>query len=101
MMSILAVLLLTAAAPPANLDFSGGDLTHWEGRGFTFAAGQVVSSGGTGLLHRTFTVPPGVGAIRCRAAAVRPADCQPTADLDIVVEGSERRFAARLLRTAS
>jgi hypothetical protein len=88
-MSYLFALLLSAAGPSVpNLDFGSGRLTGWEGQGFYVTTGTrhgpslacgVCSSdcgteGRTGLLHRTFVLPPGIGAIRFRAAAVQPSD---------------------------
>jgi hypothetical protein len=115
----LALLLGTAlpAAPPAlpNLDFGTGRLIHWEGTGFTvgpaggggpsLACGVCSSDNGrrgrTALLHRTFTVPPGAGAILFRAAAVRRAGLGPGATLDVVLEAPGRRFIPRQVRTAA
>ncbi len=105
----------TPVAAPPNLRFETGRLTHWEGEGFypTTATGRgpslqfaVCSSdcgpaGREGLLYRTFVVPPGVGALRCKAAAIRPPGCSPDAQLDIVVEASGRRYVPRLQRLGS
>ena len=73
------------AAPVANLDFADGRLTGWTGQGFYVTTGSagpslrfgVCSSdrgpmGRIALLHRTFVVPPGAGAIHFTAALVRP-----------------------------
>jgi Protein of unknown function (DUF1570) len=97
---------------PPNFRFDAGRLTGWEGDGFyiTTATGRgpslrfgVCSSdaggdGRTALLHRTVVVPPNVGAIRFTAAVVRPANCPPGPELDVVLEASGRRFLPRLLR---
>lgn len=112
------LLSLPAAAPapaPANLRFETGRLTHWEGTGFypTTATGRgpslrfaVCSSdcgevGREGLLHRTIVVPPGVGALRCTAAVVRPAAAPANEEIDVVLEASGRRYLPRLLRIGS
>jgi hypothetical protein len=112
-LALLAAALPAQAAAPPNLAFSSGRLTHWEGEGFypTTATGNgpsvcwgVCSSdrgehGRTGLLHRTFIVPPGAGAIRFTAAAVRPRGCDPGPTLDVVLEAAERRIVPKLVRT--
>lgn len=106
----LALLLcgsLPAQAKPADLDFGSGTLAAWEGEGFhvTTATGKgpslafgVCSSdngkpGRTGVLHRTFVVPPGAGAIRFTAYARRPTDCPPTEqalDVYLLAAGNRR-----------
>jgi hypothetical protein len=100
-------LLLVAAAPPplSNLDFADGRLTHWEGQGFDAAPGAVSSrdagkAGRTATLHRTFVVPPGTGAIRFRAAAVRADGCAPGPALDVFLEATGRRVIPRRVHTA-
>ena len=86
-------------------------LTDWEGAGFviTTATGRgtepaarpsaaVIAAprGRTALLHRSFVVPAGVGARAVSAAAVvRPADCPPGPDLDIVLEAAGPAFTCR------
>src|SRR5262249_20842553 len=101
------------AATLPNLDFGAGRLTHWEGEGFhvTTAAGPgplrefgVSSSDGgrpgrTGLLYRTFVVPPGAGAIHFTAAAVRPPGCHPGPTLHVILETTGRRVIPRQVRT--
>ncbi len=110
----LALLLLlpipgTPSQAPANLRFELGRLTHWEGQGFyitpasghgpSLACGVCSSDGGnkerTALLHRTFVIPPGTGAIRFRAAAIRPRGVSADGNLDVVCEASGRRFLPR------
>ncbi len=113
----LTLLLSTALPSPAsttfNLDFSTGRLIGWEGQGFyiTTGAGQgpnlvvgVSSSdrgpkGCTGLLHRTLVVPPDAGAIRFRAATVRPPGVPAGARLDVYLEAAGRRFLPRQVQT--
>jgi hypothetical protein len=100
---------LPASSPIANLDFASGRLTHWSGQGFyvTTATGNgpslhcgVCSSdrgakGRTALLHRTFLVPPGAGAIVFTAAIVRPAGLPDGPPLDITLEAAESRYGWR------
>src|SRR5207244_2594609 len=92
MHSALSLLFCVAlpAAPPGldNLDFGTGRLTGWQGEGFylTTSSGHgpglafgVCSSDGdrpgrTGLLHRSFIVPPGIGTIHFTAYATPGAD---------------------------
>ncbi len=112
---LLALPATTPPAAPANLRFETGRLTHWEGDGFyvTTATGRGPSlhlaacssdcgpTGRTGLLHRTIVIPPGVGAIRCTAAVVRPEGVPADAEIDVVLEASGRRFLPRLHRVGS
>src|SRR5436309_3294475 len=104
----LGLLLLTAAvvaepAPPLdNLGFASGRLTHWEGDGFRVGpadgngpglrmgvcSGDEGKGGRKALLHRAFVVPPGTGAIRFRAAAVRPPGVEAGPTLDVVLESA-------------
>ncbi|HZY89602.1 MAG TPA: DUF1570 domain-containing protein [Gemmataceae bacterium] len=101
-------LLLAAAAPSAaplpNLDFADGRLTHWQGEGFAAAPGAVSSrdgqAGRTGTLHRTFVVPPGTGAIRFTAAAIRADGLAPDKALDVILEATGRRLLPRRVNTA-
>ena len=101
------------AAPVPNLDFTEGRLTHWTGQGFyvtTGAAGPslhggVCSSdlgpaGRKALLHRTFMVPPGAGAIHFTAALVRPDGLGASAPLEVTLEAAESHFIPRQVRTA-
>jgi hypothetical protein len=112
-MSLTLALALTVAVPgpypPPDLAFRSGRLTGWEGSGFyvTTSTGMgpslafgVCSSdrgpvGRTGLLHRTFVIPPGTAAIRFSAAAVRPPRWSPGPTLDVVLEAPDRQFIAR------
>jgi hypothetical protein len=117
-MSLTLALALTATLPAQtapDLAFRGGRLTGWEGSGFyvTTATGQgpslacgVCSSdrgrtGHTAILHRTFLVPPGVGAIRFTAAAVRAPGCKPGPTLDVVLEAAGRQFLPKQVLTAA
>jgi hypothetical protein len=111
---LLGVTFPAQAATLPNLDFGLGRLTHWEGEGFfiTTVTGREPSrefgvssrddgrSGRTGLLYRTFVVPPGAGAIRFTAAAVRAPGCQPGSTLDVILETTGRRVIPRQVRTA-
>jgi hypothetical protein len=107
-MTWATALLLAAAAPTApplpNLDFTDR-LTHWEGQGFGATPGGVSSrdggrAGRTATLHRTFIVPPGTGAIRFSAAAVRVDGLPPGKALDVVLEATGRRLIAKRVNTA-
>src|SRR5207244_3066179 len=96
------------------LAFRSGRLAPWEGQGFYVTTGTgsgpslacgVCSSdcdrpGRTGILYHTFVVPPGAGAIRFAAAAVRPAGCAPGPALDVTLEAGGGRKIARQTRTA-
>jgi hypothetical protein len=109
---LLAMTLPAQAGSVPNLDFSQGKLTHWEGKGFvpgpakgsgpSLHFGVCSSDGGThgrtGLLHRTFVIPPGVAAIHFTAAAIRPDGCKPAGTLDIVLEAPGREYLPRLVR---
>ncbi len=106
----LIVALVAAAPVPslANLDFSSGDLRHWQGEGFTATvveATRQVSSRDRGkkrtaLLHRTFEVPAGAREVRFWAAAVRASRQpeRPEGKLDIVLEAANREFLPRRVR---
>src|SRR5262249_61058891 len=89
------------AAPPdlANLDFSSGRLTGWQGEGFYLTTGNgqgpgpfgICSSDGdrpgrTGLLHRTFVVPEGIGTIHCTAYATPGSDGRGDNNLNLYLE---------------
>jgi len=116
-MPLAFVLLLgaTLPTPTPHLDFRDGRLTHWTGQGFYVTTGtgrgpslrcgvcssDVGSIGRTGLLHRTFVVPPGAGAISFTAAAVRRAGLPAGPPLEITLEAAERRYIPRQVRTAS
>jgi hypothetical protein len=118
-MAISLALLFAAAVPSAtplpNFDFRDGRLTHWSGTGFyvTTAGGDgpslrcgvcssdVGRTGRTALLHRTFLVPPGAGAIAFTAAVIRPAGLPEGRSLDITLEAAEYRYIPRQVRTAS
>jgi hypothetical protein len=118
-MNCTLALLLSATvpglpAPPPNLDFRSGRLTHWEGKGFyiTPATGRGPSlacgvcssdcgkSGRTGTLSRTFVIPPHAGAIRFTAAAVCFRDCEPGPDLDVTLEMTNHQLIPKQVRTA-
>src|SRR5437879_8784165 len=120
LMNLALALLLGAtlpSAPPSlpNLDFSTGQLTHWEGEGFSIGPADghgpstrlgVCSSdrgptGKTALLHRTFTVPPNAGFLRFRAAAVLPAGKAPGPQLDVVLEAAGRQVLPKYVYTPS
>jgi hypothetical protein len=112
----LVLPIVLAAATPLqtlpNLSFTEGRLTHWRGQGFYVTTGSlsgpslacgVCSSdcgpqGRTGILHRTFVVPPGAGALRFSAAAVRPEGCKPGPVLDVTLEAAGGRLIARQVR---
>jgi Protein of unknown function (DUF1570) len=112
----LALLLgsaLPAATPLPNLDFADGRLMHWTGQGFYITTGAVNgpslhsgvcssdigSAGRTALLHRTFVVPPGAGAIRFTAAAVRSRGLQTGPPMEITLEAAESRYISRQVWT--
>jgi hypothetical protein len=109
----LLVGTMLPAAPVPNLDFAEGRLTQWTGQGFYVTTGGagpslragVCSSdlgpmGRTALLHRTFVVPPGAGAIHFTAASVRPDKFITGAPLEITLEAAESRYIPRQTRTA-
>src|SRR6202035_21559 len=54
--------------------------------------------GRTARLYRTFVIPPGVGAIQFRAAAVRSKGREPGGKLDVVLEAAEREFLPKEVR---
>jgi hypothetical protein len=114
--TLLVIGTLVASQAPGSLDnltFASGRLTGWEGHDFTVgpAAGPGptlhfgVDSGDRGtkghkaLLYRTITVPPGVSALRVRAAAVRPPGRSPGPALDVLLEGADRQIIPKLRRT--
>ncbi len=114
-MPFTLVLLLgsaVVAAPVANLDFADGRRTHWTGEGFYVTTGtssgpslrcgvcssDVGTNGRTALLHRTFVVPPGAGAITFKAAAVRPAGVASDKPLEITLEAAGGRYIPRQVR---
>jgi hypothetical protein len=100
----LTLALLAAASPsPSNLDFSAGNLNHWEGEGFVLSRGLVSSAdqGGKGrkaLLHRTFTVPQGAREIHFSAALVRRAGLAAEGRLDVLLEAANREYLPRRVR---
>jgi hypothetical protein len=114
----LALLLgLAAATPrqvPHNLDFADGKLTGWEGQGFYITTGTtrgpsltwgVCSSdcgpqGRTGLLYRTFIVPPGAGAIRFSAAVEHQSGTGTDSSLNVSLEAAGGRFIQRQVHTS-
>jgi hypothetical protein len=86
-----------------NLDFSAGDLSHWEGTGFALAATTASSAdrdGKTALLHRSFRLPADAAVLRFRAAAYRSAPAKPGATLDVVLEAAGREYLPRLVLNA-
>src|SRR5437762_3444452 len=112
-------LLFCAALPVApasldNLDFGTGQLTGWQGEGFYLTTGSrqgpgpsfgVCSSDGdrpgrTGLLHRTFVVPPGVGTLHCTAYATPGPAGRADTNLNIFLEAARREVLPKLVRTA-
>jgi hypothetical protein len=110
--------LVVAAPPPPPLDnlaFSSGRLTHWEGEGFRICpadgngpglrmgvcSGDNGKQGRKALLYRAFVVPPGTGAIRFRAAAVRPAGVDGGPPVDVLLEIADRQLVAKRQRTAA
>jgi hypothetical protein len=104
-----------AAMPtdPTNLDFASGSFVGWEGKGFyvTTATGKgpslkaaVCSSdvdkpGSTGLLHRTFVLPPGSGVLRFTAAVSLGQGCALNPDLDIVLVGPGNKVIPKFVQT--
>jgi hypothetical protein len=102
----LAALLAAASvsAGPANLDFSAGKLTGWEGDGFAVvaaASGKAASSEaalGRAILHRTFVVPAGATALHFTATAVRPNGAAPGGMLEVVLEAANREMLPRQVR---
>jgi hypothetical protein len=92
----LAVLLgaSAAAAPPPNLDFSAGKLSHWDGQGFALTPAGASSAGcaGKALLHRTLVLPASATAVHFTAAAYRPDGTEPGEMLDVVLEAANRDF---------
>jgi hypothetical protein len=111
----LILVIACPAAPLTNFGFESGRLTDWEGDGFylapakeegpnrefTVSSGDRDTPGRTALLHRTFTVPGDAGYIRFAAAAVRPADAEAGAELDILLEAPGRDYLPRQVRTAT
>jgi hypothetical protein len=88
---MLLILTLLAGAPPANLDFGSGKLTHWDNDGFRLVKRQITSSdrdgkGRTASLKRLVRVPAGARQLRCAAALYRPSNLKPGGTLDVVVE---------------
>ncbi len=104
----LTALLAAAAlsATPANLDFSAGKLTGWEGDGFAVvgsASGNAASSAaapGKAILHRTFVLPAGATELYFTAAAVRPDGVAAGAMIDVLLEAANREMLPRQVRTA-
>ena len=114
-LSLLCCALLPAAPPGLdNLDFGTGRLTNWQGEGFyvTTATGRspglsfgVCSSDGdrpghTGMLYRTFVVPPGVGTIHFTGYATTGEDGLPDNQLNIYLEAARREIVPKLVLTA-
>lgn len=103
--ALIALLAAASAGPgPANLDFSAGKLTGWEGEGFAVVAtagGAAASSAaarGTAILHRTFVVPAGATALHFTAAAARPEGVGRGEMLDVVLEAANREMLPRQVR---
>jgi hypothetical protein len=114
----LALALCLAASLPAdaaaddNLDFHTGTLAGWEGDGFVIAPAArrgptlecaVCSSdrgpeGRKAMIHRTVTVPPGAGALRFTAHAVRGKSCAANDNLDVVLLAPGRRVIPKQVR---
>ncbi len=106
---------LAAPVPsPDNLDFGSGTLAGWEGTGFAvgpagvgprLACGVCSGDGGTpgrtGLLHRTFVVPPGATVLTCTACAVRGPGDPADANLDVVLLAAGKRVVPKQVRTPS
>jgi hypothetical protein len=119
MIPTLTLLTAVLAAPKTsytaldNLSFRAGNLSRWEGKGFlpttTRGAGPNLSFGVTSsdngrrghkaLLHRTILVPPGAGALRFRAAAMRPRGVPAGDRLDVFLEAAGRRIIPKQVRT--
>jgi Protein of unknown function (DUF1570) len=114
-LSLALAFVASGASTPSNLAFETGRLTNWEGNGFyltpadgrgptrTFAvcSSDCGKAGRSALLHRTFTVPAGAGVLRFMAAAFRPANCQPTTELDAYLEAADRVYLPRQVHTPS
>jgi hypothetical protein len=113
----MMALLLTGPVPTptdalANLDFRDGTLRGWEGQGFyvttTNGKGPSLSfgvcssdrgkKGKTGILHRSFVVPPRAGVITFTAFSCRGKDCPDDGGLDIMLVASGRRVIPKLVR---
>jgi Protein of unknown function (DUF1570) len=108
---LLGAALAAPAAPP-NLDFRTGRLDGWQGEGFdlTTATGHgpglsfgVCSSdvgppGRTGLLHKTFILPSGVGTIHFTAFAWCGPGGQTDNRLNVFLEAPGRRIIPKLVR---
>jgi hypothetical protein len=98
-----------------NLNFASGTLKGWEGEGFYVTsasrkspglASAVCSSdcgkeGRTGVLHRSFVVPPNAGAIRFRAYARLGPDCADENKLDVLLFAAGRQVLPKKVRGAS
>lgn len=104
-MQVATALLLIATMPAAadalpNFDFSSLDLSHWQGEGFqmTKAGASSREAASQAILHRAFTVPADMEAIRFYAAAIRPDALKPGPILDVYLEGAERRLIPKQVR---
>lgn len=109
---LLSLTVPGQSVPQHNFDFRLGNLQQWEGEGFYLTPmtghGPSLSlaacssdrgpNGRKALLHRTFLVPKGAGAIRFRGAFVRPKGKEAGDALDVVLESAGRKFAPREVR---
>jgi hypothetical protein len=99
---LLAAALAGADAP--KLDFASGKLTGWEGEGFA-VVGRAATSADAGkprkaILHRTFVLPPSASSITFTAGVMRPDGEGAGEVIDVVLEGTARRYAPREMRTS-
>lgn len=106
---LLCCTIPAQAGQPSHLELGSATLSGWEGDGFAVAkaAGRPAllssrdgeSPGKTGMLHRSFALPPGVSLIRCRAAAVWAHDLMPSDKLDVVLLAAGKRLVPKQVRT--
>lgn len=105
---LVAAMLL--GQTPANLDFSQGKLTGWEGSGFAFApasngrpagAWSKDEPSGKGMIRFAFVVPAGARQITFQAFADVLGDNEPDHRLNVVLAGADNTPAPRVVKAAN